>query len=91
MVLTLLGGEILRRVAIERNLSNVKAYLEEQGYTVESLENNKDKIDSFDAIVVSGQNSNFLGMHDTFTKGTVVYAKGLTPEDVHRELKNTMK
>lgn len=81
----------MKRVAVERSLSNVKSYLKEKGYTVESLENSKDKINSFDAVVVSGQNSNFLGMHDTATKGRVVYADGLTPEDVHRELENTMK
>lgn len=80
----------MKRVAVEKSLSNVKDYLKEQGYDVESLENNRDKINSFDAIVVTGQNSNFLGMHDTSTNGTVVYAKGLTPEDVHRELQRTL-
>ncbi len=80
----------MKRVAVEKSLSNVKDYLKEQGYDVESLENNKDKINSFDAIVVTGQNSNFLGMHDTSTNGTVVYAKGLTPEDVHKELQRTL-
>lgn len=81
----------MRRVAVEKSLSNVKSYLKEQGYSVENLENSKDKINSFDAIVVSGQNSNFLGMHDTSTKGSVIYAKGLTPEDVHRQLEKRMK
>ncbi|WP_432664117.1 YkuS family protein [Wukongibacter baidiensis] len=80
----------MKRVAVEKSLSNVKDYLKEQGYDVESLENNRDKINSFDAIVVTGQNSNFLGMHDTSTNGTVVYAKGLTPEDVHKELQRTL-
>ncbi|MCT4562731.1 MAG: YkuS family protein [Maledivibacter sp.] len=81
----------MKRVAVERSLSNVKSYLKEQGYSVESLENNKDKINSFDAIVVSGQNSNFLGMHDTSTKASVIYAQGLTPEDVHRQLEKRMQ
>lgn len=80
----------MKRVAVEKSLRNVKNYLKEQGYDVENLENNRDKINSFDAIVVTGQNSNFLGMHDTSTNGTVVYAKGLTPEDVHKELKRTL-
>ncbi|WP_432408837.1 YkuS family protein [Wukongibacter sp. M2B1] len=80
----------MKRVAVEKSLRNVKDYLKEQGYNVESLENNRDKINSFDAIVVTGQNSNFLGMHDTSTNGTVVYAKGLTPEDVHKELQRSL-
>jgi hypothetical protein len=86
-----MGGEILKRVAVEKSLSNIKSYLKEQGFTVENLEKNKDNLKSFDAVVVSGQNSNFLGMHDTSTKGTVIYARGLTPEDVHRQLENTLK
>lgn len=81
----------MKRVAIEKSLNNVKSYLKDQGYTVENLENNKEKINSFDAIVVSGQNSNFLGMHDTSTNGTVIYAKGLSPEDIHGQIQNRMK
>lgn len=81
----------MKRVAVENSLTNVKSYLERQGYTVESLENNKNNLKSFDAIIVSGQNSNFLGMHDTTTKGSVISAKGLSPEDIHREIQNRMK
>ncbi|SHJ82351.1 Uncharacterised protein family (UPF0180) [Caminicella sporogenes DSM 14501] len=81
----------MKRIAVENSLTNVKSYLETQGYTVESLESNKDNLKSFDAIVVSGQNSNFLGMHNTETKGSIISAKGLTPEDVHKEIQNRIE
>lgn len=81
----------MKRIAVEDSLSNVKDYLQEKGYTVESLEDSRDRINSFDAVVVSGQNSNFLGIQDTSTKGNVVNAKGLTAKDIHREIQKAMK
>ncbi len=81
----------MKRVAVEDSLKSVKEHLQNQGYNVESLENNRQNLNSFDAVVVSGQNSNFLGMHDTSTKASVISAKGLTPQDVHNELKKRIK
>ncbi len=81
----------MKKVAIENSLQNVKAYLQEKGYTVDSLENNKQNINSFDAIIVSGQDSNVLGMEDTFTKGSIISAQGLTPENIYNELENKLK
>lgn len=72
----------MKRVAIEKDLTNIKDYLKNNGFTVECLENARDNLDSYDAIVVTGQNSNFLGMQDTSTKASVINANGLTPEDV---------
>lgn len=80
----------MKRIAVENALGNVKSYLQQQGYTVESLENNKSNLNSFDAVVVSGQDSNFLGMHDTSTNSSVIYARGLTPQDVYSQLENRM-
>ena len=76
----------MKRIAIEQDLSNVKEYLQNNGYTVECLENFKGNLDSFDAIVVTGQNSNFLGMQNTTTKASVINANGLTAEDVYTRL-----
>lgn len=81
----------MKRVAVEDSLKNVKNYLQEKGYTVESLNGNRDNIGSYDAIVVSGQDSNLLGMHDTSTKALVINTKGLTVEDVHRQLESRVK
>lgn len=76
----------MKRVAIEQDLSNVKEYLQKNGYTVECLESVKDNLDAFDAIVVTGLNTNFMGIEDTTTKATVINANGLTPEDVRSRL-----
>ncbi len=81
----------MRRVAIEDSLQSVRDYLKGQGLTVESLESNRQNLNSFDALVVSGQNSNFLGMQDTSTNGSVISAKGLTPQDIYNQIENKMK
>jgi hypothetical protein len=82
--------KFLKRVVVEDSLTNVKSYLQQQGYIVEDLENNKNNLKAFDVVVVSGQDSNFLGMHNTSTRGSVISAKGLTPQDVLSQIENRM-
>lgn len=77
----------MRRVAVEKSLKNVKTYLETQGFKVADLESGKNDLNNFDAIVVSGQDSNFLGDQTTASKATVVSAKGKTVEDIYNQLK----
>jgi len=77
------------RIAIEPNLTNVKSYLDQKGYTVESINfgDSSKNLQGYDAIVVTGQNSNFFGYEDTETKAVVIKADGLTPEQVANALK----
>ncbi len=61
---------------------NVKDYLKDEGYDVESMNLNGRSINNlsgYDAIVVTGLNTNFLGTDDTDTKAVVINADGLTP------------
>lgn len=80
-----MGGKI----AVEPNLTPVKDYLAKKGYKVEDInigkENAKD-LCGYDAVVVTGMNSDFLGMSDTETKAVVINASGMTPDDVANEL-----
>lgn len=71
------------RIAIEPALSNVKNYLTEKGYTVESMtEGEKQNLQQYDAIVVTGLSKNLLGIEDTDTRAVVINADGLTPQEV---------
>jgi hypothetical protein len=78
-----------KKIAIEGGLTNVKKYLRSQGYDVETVENVADA-DKFDAIIVTGLNNNFLGIGDAATKSPVIDASGLTPEEIHENLKRTI-
>ena len=82
------------KIAIEPNLTPVKDYLTEKGHSVESVSFSKqssENLQGYDAIVVTGLNSNFLGVHDAETKAVVINADGLTPEEVAGELDEISK
>lgn len=80
----------MTRVGIEKPLSNVKRYLESRDCSVEELDiNNKDSqrtLNNFDAIVVSGADSNFMGMEDVVTNTAVINASGKTEDEIYREV-----
>lgn len=78
-------------IAVEEDLTPVKEYLMEKGYQVESIDPNEESpsnLQNYDAIVVTGFNSDFLGFHDTKTGAVVIDADGLTPEEVVEEIEN---
>ena len=83
------------KIGIEKSLSNVKEQLEQNN--LQAVEMNDSKKDSmrdlknYDAIVASGQDSNFLGMQDTKTKTPVINATGKTAEEVCNEVKDRLE
>lgn len=82
----------MKKVAVEKQLSNVQQYLSNQGYSVEkiekNMENNTSSFDKFDAVVLTGQSINMLGMEDTLTSTPTIDAEGLTPEQVKQQIEN---
>ncbi|WP_411677157.1 YkuS family protein [Caproicibacter sp.] len=73
-------------IAIQKDLTPVRDYLAGKGYHVESInldeQQSASKLRNYDAIVLSGENSDFLGYEETRTKAVVINASGLTPEEV---------
>jgi 5,10-methylene-tetrahydrofolate dehydrogenase/methenyl tetrahydrofolate cyclohydrolase len=80
----------MNKVGIERPLSNVKKYLESRDCSVEIIDSdNKESqraFDKLDAIVVSGSDSNFMGMEDVVTNTTVINANGKTEDEIYNEV-----
>lgn len=76
-----------RKIGVEDTLGQVKQYLTEKGYEVKSL---RDNPKSYDAIVLSGQDEDFMGIQDTGTKVPVIDARGLTSEQVYDRLKMSL-
>ena len=77
------------KIAVEDNLTPVKDYLSEKGYSVECIDfhnQSPKKLESYDAIVVTGLNSDYLGNAQTKTSAVVINADGMTPEQVAKEL-----
>ena len=83
------------KIGIERSLNNVKEHLEQNN--LQTVEMNTSKKDSkralkkYDAIVVSGQDTNFLGMQDTKAKTPVINAEGKTAEEVYNEINSRLE
>lgn len=77
-------------IGVERSLTNVINYLSSQGYKIHEFDaaqkNTKDFIDGFDAVVISGVNQNLMGIHDTMSKTSIIDARGLSPQDVKKEI-----
>ncbi len=80
----------MKKVGVEKTLSNVRQYLESKDCTVETLESgnkeNRRALDKYDAIVVTGADTNLLGMQDTLTNTRVISAQGKNAEEIYNEI-----
>ncbi|MGI1691092.1 YkuS family protein [Thermoanaerobacter uzonensis] len=79
-----------KRIAVESQLSNIKEYLKQKGYEVVELKeilSEKNNLNAYDAIVITGQSRNMLGIDDISTKVPVIDATGMTPFDVEESIK----
>lgn len=80
----------MKNIAVERSLSSVSEYLKSQGYNVKQIDidqkNNKDFIDGFDAVVISGLSNNPMGIETTMAKASIIEARGMNPKEIKEEL-----
>ena len=79
----------MKKIAVQRGLTPVKEYLEGQGYNVVTFEFDaytKAQNEDYDAIVLTGMSSDFLGMQDTATGAPVIDATGMTPEEIFEQI-----
>jgi peptidase E len=79
-----------KKVAIEKNLNNVKQYFEEKGFQVDTIHDTEldtiGTVSEYDAIIISGGNNNFLGIEDTNTKTPIITAEGTTPQEIFKRI-----
>ncbi|MDD3225581.1 MAG: YkuS family protein [Clostridium sp.] len=74
------------KIAIESNLGHVKDYLQDKDCEVSTLKDYDINLNDFDAIVVTGQNDNLMGIEDTLTNTVVIDASGMTPQEIYHEI-----
>lgn len=80
-------------IAVETNLTPVAELLIEKGYEVEQIHfgsENKNNLDKFGAVVITGMNKDFLGISDTVSKVPVINAEGMTAEEVLTHLQSKL-
>ncbi|PLR98786.1 YkuS family protein [Bacillus sp. T33-2] len=75
----------MARVGVEHSLTNISEALRDRGYDIVELRQESDAR-GCDACVISGLDSDVMGIANTVTQGSVIEANGLTAEEVCRHV-----
>jgi len=76
-------------IGVEEALTNVQEALRDKGYEVKTIKNEQD-VQGCDCCVVTGSEMNAMGINDTMTKAPVIDAKGMSAEDIVKEVASRM-
>jgi Uncharacterised protein family (UPF0180). len=82
------------KVAVEKSLTPVRDFLTQKGYSVETIDFNREftrGMDKYDAVVVTGIYENFLGVEDISTNAAIINAKGLTAEQIYTQIEKKLQ
>ncbi|WP_042455777.1 YkuS family protein [Neobacillus dielmonensis] len=71
----------MARVGVEQSLTNITQALRNKGHEVVELKQETDA-QNCDCCVVTGLDSNVMGMQDTVTKAPVIDANGMSADEV---------
>ncbi|EHL76942.1 MULTISPECIES: YkuS family protein [Bacillus] len=80
----------MAKIGVEESLHNVSEALKERGYQVVELKKESDAR-GCDCCVVTGLDSDMLGIQNTVIKGPVINADGLSADEVCREVENRLQ
>ncbi|MFD2445631.1 YkuS family protein [Bacillus sp. CGMCC 1.16607] len=80
----------MAKIGVEQSLTNIQEALREKGHEVVALKNESDAKDC-SCCVVTGLDSNMMGMHDTFTSGSVIDANGLSADEVCQQVESKLQ
>lgn len=80
----------MAKIGVEQSLTNIQQALRDKGYDVVELKQESDANDC-SCCVVTGLDSNVMGMHDTITKGPVIEASGLSAEEVCQQVESRLQ
>jgi hypothetical protein len=78
------------KVAVEKNLQDVKEYFENKNFQVDTFADYEfdtiGHVSPYDAIIISGTSKNYEGMGKSYDNVPVINSKGMTPEAVFNKL-----
>ncbi|MBU8919955.1 YkuS family protein [Neobacillus sp. 114] len=80
----------MARVGVEQSLTNVQDALRAKGYDVVELKQESDA-QNCDCCVVTGLDSNVMGMADTVTKAPVIDANGMSADEVCQAVESRLQ
>ncbi len=77
-----------RTIAVEEGLTDVRQLLESEGFRVVPLDHQSAK--SAGAIIVTGQDEDFLNMQGPQSAAPVINAEGKTAQEIAKQVQSTM-
>lgn len=77
-----------RLIAVEDRLTPVAEALRDRGYAVMSFD--KGDLDQVEAVVVSGQDDNIMGIQAIQSRAPIINAEGRTAEEVVRDIEERL-
>lgn len=80
----------MARIGVEQSLTNIQEALRQKGYDVVELKAEQDA-QGCDCCVITGIDSNIMGMQDTTTKAAVIEANGLSADDVCQQVESKLR
>lgn len=80
----------MAKIGVEQSLTNVQSALREKGYDVVELKQEAD-VAGCDCCVVSGGDSNVMGMQDAQFQGSVIEASGLSADQVCQQVEEKLE
>ncbi|CAH0347129.1 MULTISPECIES: YkuS family protein [unclassified Bacillus (in: firmicutes)] len=80
----------MARIGVEQSLSNIQQALRDKGHDVVELKQESDT-QGCDFCVITGLDSNVMGMQDTSIQGSVIEANGLTADEVCQQVENRIQ
>lgn len=80
----------LAKIGVEQSLTDVQQALREKGYDIVELKQEQDA-QGCDCCVITGLDSNVMGMSDTTTKASVIEANGLTADEICQQVEKRIQ
>ncbi|MBD1381290.1 YkuS family protein [Metabacillus arenae] len=78
------------KIGVEQSLSDVEAALKQKGYDVVQLKNENDA-NGCDCCVVTGQNSNVMGINNSVIPGSVIEASGMSADEICQQVESKIQ
>lgn len=79
-----------KKIGIEQSLSDVEAALKEKGYEVVTMKT-EDDAKGCDCCVVTGLDTDMLGISDRMTGASVIQATGLTADEICQQVEQKLQ
>ncbi|MEI4621933.1 YkuS family protein [Bacillus pfraonensis] len=79
----------MAKIGVENSLTDVQQALQQKGHEVVSLRSENDA-QGCDCCVVTGQDSNVMGISNISTKGSVIEASGLTTDEICQQVESRL-